>query len=87
MFHDAGLRVVRHVSHLSKTVIQIWDIGLRPLFPVLRRMTDAVAPEKLPAIKREWVTIMHQFLDPIVGMDGRLGQGMEPAFHCYFLEK
>lgn len=87
MFEYAGLRVARHVSHLSKTVIQIWDIGLRPLFPVLRRMADSVAPDELPAIKREWVTTLRQFLEPMVRMDSGLGQGAEPAFHCYFLEK
>ena len=27
MFGNAGLSVAKHVSHMSKTVIQIWDIG------------------------------------------------------------
>lgn len=87
MFDNAGLRVAGHVAHLSKTVIQIWDIGLRPLFPVLRRMTDCVAPGELRGIKREWVATLRQFLEPIVRMDASLGQGAEPAFHCYILEK
>lgn len=87
MFHNAGLGVVRHSLHLSKTVIQIWDIGLRPLFPMLHRMVGAIDPEKLPAIKREWVATMRQFLYPIVQMDDRLNQGVEPAFHCYIVEK
>jgi len=87
MFDKAGLRVAKHVAHLSKTVIQIWDIGLRPLFPVLRRMTDCVAPNELRGIKREWVATLRQFLEPMVRMDAGLGQGTEPAFHCYILEK
>lgn len=87
MFHNAGLRVEKHVCHLSKTVVQIWDIGLRPLFPVLRRMVDTLAPVELPTIKREWVSTLRHFLEPIVRMDDRLGQGADPAFHCYILEK
>lgn len=87
MFNNAGLRVVNHVRHLSKTVIQIWDIGLRPLFPVLRQMAGLVAPEKLLPIKREWMEILRQFLEPVVHMDDRLRQGVEPAFHCYIVEK
>lgn len=87
MFVSAGLRVKLHKAHLSKTVIQMWDIGLRPLFPVLRKMADALTPEQLPGIKQEWIAILKQFLEPLVQMDDRLGQGEEPAFHCYILEK
>jgi len=87
MFLRAGLQIEGHVAYLSKTIIQIWDIGLRPLFPVLRRMVDAVAPGQLQAIKREWVAILREFLEPLILMDGQLGQGKEPAFHCYILAK
>lgn len=87
MFKNAGLRVSRHRSHLSKTVVQMWDIGLRPLFPVMRRLVDRVVPGELPAIKRDWVASLRLFLEPMVRMDARLGQGSEPAFHCYTVEK
>lgn len=87
MFQDAGLKISTHNTSLSKVAIQIWDVGLRPLFPVLRKMIDAIEPEKLPEIKKEWIDIVCQFLEPIVQMDKQLGQGVEPAFHCYILEK
>jgi len=87
MFHSAGLKVAKHNAHLSKVAIQIWDVGLRPLFPVLRKMIDAIEPEKLPGIKQEWINTVRQFLEPIVQMDKQLGQGVEPAFHCYIVEK
>lgn len=87
MFKQAGLAVAAHKAHLSKTVVQTWDIGLRPLFPVLHRMAGAVSPEKLPEIKREWVAIMRQFLEPLADMDDSLSTGTEPAFNCYILEK
>jgi hypothetical protein len=87
MFREAGLHVMRRVAHLSKTAVQIWDIGLRPLFPVLCRMADFVTPEALPNIKREWISTLRQFLEPIVRMDEQLGQGAEPAFHCFILQK
>ena len=87
MFDRAGLRVVHHTAHLSKTVIQIWDIGLRPLFPVLRRMTDCISPGDLEAIKREWVETLRQFLEPLVRLDDQLSRGEEPGFHCYILSK
>ena len=87
MFKAARLRIFEHNSHLSKTVIQVWDIGLRPLFPVLHRMAGAIPEKDFIDIKREWISTMHQFLEPLIDMDGSLTQGKEPAFHCYILEK
>jgi SAM-dependent methyltransferase len=87
MFASAGLRVNLHKRHLSKTVVQAWDIGLRPLFPALLKMADALPVQKLPEIKQEWITILKQFLLPLVQMDDRLGQSEELGFHCYILEK
>lgn len=87
MFDEANLKKVSHTTHLSKTAIQIWDIGMRPLFPVLLKMVKLIDSENLGTIKEEWVSIFSEFLEPIVRMDTALGQGEEPAFHCYVLEK
>jgi SAM-dependent methyltransferase len=87
MFASAGLRVNVHNRHLSKIVVQAWDIGLRPLFPVLLKMVDALTGHQLSGIKQEWIVILKQFLWPLVQMDDRLGQDEEPGFHCYILEK
>lgn len=87
LFSLAGLKVKTHKRHLSKTVVQMWDIGLRPLFPVLYKMVDSLKPNQLGVIKNEWVSILKNFLEPLARMDNRLGQGIDPAFHCYILEK
>ena len=82
LFSSAGLQVKAHKQHLSKTIIQVWDIGLRPLFPVLRKMIVSLKPDQLCAIKSEWVSTVKSFLEPLSRMDDRLGQGKDPAFHC-----
>lgn len=87
MFASAGLRVNRHSAHLSKTVIQIWDVGLRPLFPVLYKMAEALTAERRLEIKKEWISTLRHFLEPLARMDEGLGQDEEPAFHCYVLDK
>lgn len=87
IFERAGLDVVSHKTHLSKTVIQIWDIGLRPLFPLLHKMVRTINEESLVELKREWIKTMKIFLDPIRLMDNELNTGIEAAFHCFILEK
>ena len=86
----SGLRIVEHKTHLSKTVMQIWDIGLRPLFPVLIKLVRAVEDkERLLSIKQEYVELLMRFLQPIfeLEMGGKLDQGQEKAFHYFVLEK
>jgi SAM-dependent methyltransferase len=87
MFAKAQLRVVEHVQHLSKPIVQIWDIGLRPLFPVLLRMAKAVPPGQLRAIKTEWINILRPLVEPLVELDPALRRLHEPGFHCYIVTK
>lgn len=87
---NSGLKIVEHKTHLSKTVLQLWDIGLRPLFPVLLKLVQAVEDkEELLNIKKEWIEIFMKFLEPIfeLEMKNKLNQGEEKAFHYFVLEK
>jgi len=87
VFANTGLHVVEHKGHLSKAIIQTWDIGLRPLFPILYKMSQVIPSSDLLAIKREWVETVRYFIEPLVGIDGSFNIDSEPAFHCYILEK
>jgi SAM-dependent methyltransferase len=87
MFEQAGLAIERHHSHLSKLTIQIWDIGLRPLFPVLLEMANELSPEKLRSIKVKWIQTMMAFIEPLIEIDREIPGDEEPAFHCFELRK
>ena len=90
IIENSGLSIVEHKAYLSKTVIQMWDIGLRPLFPVLHKMVNALEDKnKLIEIKIEWIEIFMQFLEPIfdLEMQNILDQNEEKAFHYFVLEK
>ncbi len=90
IINNSGLKIVEHKTHLSKTVMQIWDIGLRPLFPVLLKLVNAVEnKEELINIKKEWIEIFMRFLEPIfeLEMKNKLNQNEEKAFHYFVLEK
>lgn len=87
IINSSGIKVIGHSMHLSKTVIQIWDIGLRPLFPVFHKMVLLIDKVSLLEIKKEWIGTLKMFLEPVFKMDDKLTQGVEPAFHCFILEK
>jgi len=86
MFATAGLTVTAHTTHLSKLTIQLWDVGLRPLFPVLKKMADGLDSVHRTAIKREWIETARMFLEPLLDLDARPAEDA-PGFHCYVLEK
>jgi len=87
LIYNSGLKIRSHKKHLSKTVVQIWDIGLRPLFPALLKMVQAIDSAQLPEIKKNWVDILRMFIEPISKMDGELDGADEPGFHCFILQK
>jgi SAM-dependent methyltransferase len=43
-----------------------WNIGLRPLFPVLNRMAQSINPENRQSIKQEWIEIWTDLLMPLL---------------------
>jgi len=90
IINKSGLKIVEHKRHLSKTLIQIWDIGLRPLFPVLLKLVNSVEDqEKLLEIKEEWIEIFLKFMEPLIELEkqNKLDQNVEKAFHYFVLEK
>jgi len=90
LFDKSGLKIVEHKTHLSKTVMEMWDIGLRPLFPVLIKLVNAVKnKDELLEIKKEWIEIFMKFLEPIfyLELQNKLNQDKEKAFHYFVLEK
>lgn len=70
-FAAAGLSIVEATPFVTKTHAHIWDIGLRPIAPLLARMTQALSPDTRAAIKRDWVELFCELLTPIC----------DPTFH------
>lgn len=67
-FNEAGFEVERCTPYLSKLVIQAWDIGLRPLSPMLIEMANALDGKKRQEIKRKWVDNLLPLLLPLCNM-------------------
>jgi SAM-dependent methyltransferase len=64
-FADAGLEIDEATPFVTKTHAHIWDVGLRPLAPLLVKMANALTPETRSSIKREWVDLFLELLTPI----------------------
>jgi SAM-dependent methyltransferase len=88
IFEKHDLNVVRHHRHLSRVVVEMWDVGLRPIFPLLKQMVDKLEEPDLVRIKSEWVALFEHFLSPLLELDQSFSENAEePAFHCYVLER
>jgi hypothetical protein len=50
-------------------------------------MVSNIDREKIIEIKKEWISTIKIFLEPVNKMDSELNKEIEPAFHCFILEK
>ncbi|MCL5958548.1 MAG: class I SAM-dependent methyltransferase [Chloroflexi bacterium] len=82
-FRRAGLRIASHLPYLSHRVIQISEIGLRPLSPVLIKMANRLSPGDRQLIKGEWIEYCYRFIRPLFD-SGWITEG-EPTFHLFEL--
>jgi SAM-dependent methyltransferase len=87
IFAESSLEVIKHSMHISKTVVEVWDIGLRPLFPLLFKMTSKLDTQEHAQIKKEWIALFSDLLFPLCSASWSTDKEFPPAFHCYILEK
>jgi len=88
IFNNNGFSVVKHVRYLTDPVMEIWNVGTRPLSPLLINMAAQLSPEKRDQVKEEWINYFAGFFHPIVtGEFVKDPDEGEYAFHFYVLEK
>lgn len=87
IFKRSGYRVVSHKAYLSDPVMQIWNIGTRPVSNLLISMSSRLAPAARKAEKTAWTKFFSDFLAPVAAQDlARRRPESECAFHFYVLE-
>ena len=85
-FAGAGLMVEDATPFVTGTHAHIWDVGLRPIAPLLVKMANALTPQTRTAVKREWVNLFRELLEPICNPELDLfAQAGEPAEIQYVL--
>lgn len=80
-----GFRVADHATYLSPLTLRAWDIGLRPLSPVLIRMVKTLSEADRDSIKSEWMDICRPFLRELVELDAQSRE--RGGYHFFCLEK
>lgn len=87
-FARAGLTIESATPFVTRTHSHLWDIGLRPLAPLLVRMANSISPGTRIEIKRDWVELFCELLSPLRDPQLDLFTGTdEPAEIQYVLRK
>ena len=85
-FDQAGLSILQATPFVTRTHAQIWDVGLRPIAPLLVRMANHLTPQTRDEIKRDWVALFQDLLEHICRPDFDLfPESSEPAEIQYVL--
>jgi SAM-dependent methyltransferase len=68
-FATSGLGIETMEPFITRTHAHIWDMGLRPIGPLLAKMAQALTPRTRGVIKREWVDLFCELLEPLCDPD------------------
>lgn len=71
-FTEAGLEILSAVPFVTGTHAHIWDIGLRPIAPMLIKTMNAIHSHLRAEIKRDWVAMFCHLLEPFCRPDADL---------------
>ena len=87
-FAQAGLSITRAVPFVTRTHAHLWDVGLRPIAPLLVELANQVSPQTRADVKRRWVELFIElctpFCDPAMDL---FSQTSEPAEILYELKQ
>lgn len=86
-FRAAGLRVKDHRAYLSSRLIEIHEVGLRPLSPVLIKMANRLMATDRLEIKREWVECCMALALPMFTSGWLEDSSLPRTFHAFVLEQ
>lgn len=69
LLEQAGFKVNRVESVFPhESLIDYWNVGMRPVAHLLYQMANDISPEKRLDIKKQWTDIMFDLLKPIINL-------------------
>jgi SAM-dependent methyltransferase len=84
---NCGFKVQSKSTYLSPLYVKAYDIGLRPLFPVLQAITENMPKAERALRKKEFVDLFFNLGYPLLLNDAKLLGKKEGAYCCLILEK
>ncbi len=88
LFASAGLGVKRHEWFIPRPVLQVNDVGFRPMFPVFMNMYESLRqhrPQEWRALKEHWIETVYYFLSPLCETAWMDQMQMERVYHAFEL--
>lgn len=73
-------------TYPDRLILDIWNIGLRPIAHLLIQMTDNIQPELRQEIKKEWVEIFSELFKPLLELKTTYSMEDSP-YPCFILTK
>jgi len=83
----AGLRVQNHRAFINDRLVQIHEIGLRPLSPVLIKMANKLSPNDRASIKLEWVEYCMALALPMFLSGWLTDESRTQNFHAFLVAR
>lgn len=84
-FKSAELNIVEEVPFVTATHARIWDVGLRPIAPLLVRLANGVSIADRLAVKRDWVSLMLDLCLPLCDPEFRLESAELPPAEVQYV--
>lgn len=87
-FEENKFKISRHERYLPNLILRVNDIGLRPLFPVLRETYEALqgkARGDFERIKQSWIDTIYHFLSPLCETDWMNLTESDTVWHLFEL--
>lgn len=84
LINKIGFEKVYHKEYLSKMTLSFWDVGLRPISPVLIKMANKLSSDDRQSLKIEMLNTLYDLLLPIYDTDLDTDKG---GFHFFVIKK
>ena len=83
LFEHTGFNIesVRN-TYPNSLLMDIWNVGLRPISHLLIQMVDTITPENRRRVKSEWLEIIMELCLPLIDLPGNVA--MEKAPYIMF---
>ncbi|WP_019894270.1 class I SAM-dependent methyltransferase [Hydrogenovibrio halophilus] len=87
LFSGCGLEIVESRDILPASLAHIWNLGMRPIFPVLNKLAANLSGDNRMEIKQEWVEVFTELLLPVLDYPELFGKDQRHYRMQYVLQQ